>query len=208
MRVLAPADLADWIVEELERAARAIRNRRQCAAGRQRHSAWVALPVQSSGGCVNTHQDVAREGLYLSLTSRVARVSTSPATCKDLQGAIALHARCGFRWEQRRSCRAALGFWESFILGGPHVDILPADFPATTIPRPSDCIASRLWKRYVASASRFRNLSPPLTEASMTTLTGAYLAEQRQAKGLTRGQLAAALGYANIAKGCQSDCPP
>jgi transcriptional regulator with XRE-family HTH domain len=35
----------------------------------------------------------------------------------------------------------------------------------------------------------------------VTTLTGAYLAERRHAKGLTRGQLAAALGYTNIAKG-------
>jgi len=35
----------------------------------------------------------------------------------------------------------------------------------------------------------------------MLTRTGAYLFDQRQAKHLTRGQLAAALGYTNIAKG-------
>jgi hypothetical protein len=38
-------------------------------------------------------------------------------------------------------------------------------------------------------------------EKLMLTRTGAYLSEQRQAKHLTRGQLAAALGYTNIGKG-------
>lgn len=35
----------------------------------------------------------------------------------------------------------------------------------------------------------------------MTTLTGAYFAEQRRANRLTLGQLAAAIGYTNISKG-------
>ena len=38
-------------------------------------------------------------------------------------------------------------------------------------------------------------------ETRMLTRTGAYLCEQRLAHRLTRGQLAAALGYTNIAKG-------
>ena len=37
----------------------------------------------------------------------------------------------------------------------------------------------------------------------MLTRTGAYLTEQRRAKRLTRGQLAAAIGYTNIAKGAR-----
>jgi hypothetical protein len=35
----------------------------------------------------------------------------------------------------------------------------------------------------------------------MTTAIGAYVAEQRKVKHLTRGQLAAAMGYSNLAKG-------
>jgi hypothetical protein len=37
----------------------------------------------------------------------------------------------------------------------------------------------------------------------LTTLTGAYVAEQRRAKCLTLGQLAAAIGYVNVAKGAR-----